>query len=218
MAQYTVEDIEILRQKSGISYEEAVNLLEYHNGSLARALVDLEKNGKLKNAKGASSAGKTAHRGLHVLDFLYCLRVKVSKGDVPILNLSILFLALTLLFSPWPLIIGLVCSLLLGYRIRFERDSADFSGETLESVVKNAGKNMKDSVYHVVRDFSGASSGQNQKPENPEAGSSSYYDKAAGTRTEAPASGTTPVNVQFSEEGNVRVKEDRDGFHEADIQ
>ena len=43
MAKYTFEDIEILRQKSGISYEEAVNLLEYHNGSLARALVDLEK-------------------------------------------------------------------------------------------------------------------------------------------------------------------------------
>ena len=45
MSKYTFEDIEILRQKSGISYEEAVNLLEYHNGSLARALVDLEKNG-----------------------------------------------------------------------------------------------------------------------------------------------------------------------------
>ena len=58
MAKYTFEDIEILRQKSGISYEEAVNLLEYHNGSLARALVDLEKNGRLKTGPASSDAGK----------------------------------------------------------------------------------------------------------------------------------------------------------------
>lgn len=35
VARYTIEDIEILRKKSGITYEEAVNLLEYHDGSLA---------------------------------------------------------------------------------------------------------------------------------------------------------------------------------------
>ena len=49
MEPYTIEDIEILRQKSGISYQEAVALLDYHSGSLARALIDLEKHGKLKN-------------------------------------------------------------------------------------------------------------------------------------------------------------------------
>ena len=65
MAKYTIEDIEILRQKSGISYEEAVNLLEYHNGSLARALVDLEKNGRLRNEKGSNAAHKGA-KGLFV--------------------------------------------------------------------------------------------------------------------------------------------------------
>ena len=49
MEPYTIEDIELLRQKSGISYQEAVALLDYHSGSLARALIDLEKHGKLKN-------------------------------------------------------------------------------------------------------------------------------------------------------------------------
>ena len=71
MAKYTFEDIEILRQKSGISYEEAVNLLEYHNGSLARALVDLEKNGRLKTGPASGDAGKGA-KG--VFTFLYRLR------------------------------------------------------------------------------------------------------------------------------------------------
>ena len=47
MEPYTIEDIELLRQKSGISYQEAVALLDYHNGSLAHALIDLEKHNRL---------------------------------------------------------------------------------------------------------------------------------------------------------------------------
>ena len=57
MEPYTIEDIEILRQKSGLSYQEAVALLDYHNGSLARALIDLEKHGKLKNEENAEKEG-----------------------------------------------------------------------------------------------------------------------------------------------------------------
>ena len=48
MASYTIEDIELLRKKSGMTYQEAVALLDYHDGNLARALIDLEKNGRLK--------------------------------------------------------------------------------------------------------------------------------------------------------------------------
>ena len=85
MAKYTFEDIEILRQKSGISYEEAVNLLEYHNGSLARALVDLEKNGRLKTGPASGDAGKGA-KG--VFTFLYRLRLRVRKDEAVVVNLS----------------------------------------------------------------------------------------------------------------------------------
>ena len=41
MAAYTIEDIELIRRKSGISYQEHVALLDYHNGNVARALGDL---------------------------------------------------------------------------------------------------------------------------------------------------------------------------------
>ena len=66
MAAYTIEDIELIRRKSGISYQEAVALLDYHNGNVARALVDLERNGRIKEGSEApkqkspfsSAAGK----------------------------------------------------------------------------------------------------------------------------------------------------------------
>ena len=207
MAQYTIEDIEILRQKSGISYEEAVNLLDYHNGSLARALVDLEKNGKLRDVKPGHGAGGKSHGAGHVFNSLYRMRVKVDKGNVPILNLSILFLIFTVITAAWVPLIGGIAALALGYRISFERNSRDFAADNLEAMVKNASSNVKNTAFHFAKDMG-------------------FMDKDASQATDRPQqpmgdsapSGTTPVNVQFPDGGSVEVKEGNDGFHEADIQ
>lgn len=210
MAQYTIEDIEILRQKSGISYEEAVNLLEYHNGSLARALVDLEKNGRIKDAKPKASATTSTHRGARGLNYLYRLRLKVCKGDIVICNLSSLFVLFVVLVAPWVAVISLILTLVLGYRTSIERDCADFSRDNLEDIVRNAGNNVRQTVSGIARDLGGQ-----QKTED---SGKSFYEQKPEQRTESAPSGTTPVNVQFSEDGSVNVSEDADGYHEADIQ
>lgn len=215
MAQYTIEDIEILRQKSGVSYEEAVNLLEYHNGSLARALVDMEKNGKLKTdatpratqstrSGGSSAASSAVKSGKNIFTAMYRARIKVSKGDVTIINLSVLFMLLMLFFAVWMLIIGGIAALFLGYRFGFERNSKDFD-ENFDTVIKNATGNAKKTVYSMAFEITG------KKPE------AAADDEPQPVRTETAASGTTPVNVQFPGEGNVQVKSDEEGFHEADI-
>jgi len=197
MAKYTIEDIEILRQKSGISYEEAVNLLEYHNGSLARALVDLEKNGRLKN----NSDSSPKHKGFKgVFDFLFRLRIIAKKERTTIINLSSLFVMLVLAAAPHIAVIGLVISLLLGYKISIERDSAEFAEDHLDDMVKKARGNVQNTVNHFAQQFAG-DEGKAERP-----------------HTESAASGTRPVNVQFPDGGSVDVRDEGDGYHEADIQ
>lgn len=212
MAQYTIEDIEILRQKSDISYEEAVNLLEYHNGSLARALVDLEKNGRLRDRKNSSYRNGERHHGKHrhhMFNYLFRLRVKVFKNDTPIINLSVLFVIFSVLIASWLVILSAVTALLMGYRFAVERDSETFKEDSFEDMVKNAGSNVKNTVFTIARDLGAIGNPPKQEAETP---------PEPEKRSETAASGTTPVNVQFSEDGNVRVTEDEDGFHEADIQ
>ena len=213
MAHYTVEDIEILRQKSGISYEEAVNLLEYHNGSLARSLVDLEKNGRIKDDSSKSDTGHSHRRkGYHVVNSLYHFRIKLVKGNTTIVNLSVMFWFLSILMASWLVIIGSLVALAMGYRFTLERRSDSISNESVENMVKNAGNNVRNTLFNIARDISAktnpesAANPANEPVPEPEA------------RTENPGSGTTPVNVQFSEDGNIRVSENSDGFHEADIQ
>ncbi len=213
MAQYTIEDIEILRQKSGISYEEAVNLLEYHNGSLARSLVDLEKNGRLREEKPRpyGKAGKRHRHGL--FNTLYRIRVKAFKGDIPIVNLSLLFMIVALLIAPWVVVLSAVAALLMGYRFAVDREDREMGDESLEDMMKNAGSNMKNAAFTIARDL--GMDGEKKAEEAPKADAPSEPEPQ---RTETPANGTTPVNVQFSEDGDVRVTEDEDGYHEADIQ
>lgn len=213
MAQYTVEDIEILRQKSDISYEEAVNLLEYHNGSLARALVDLERNGRLLDSRTRPSAGKPGHKSRHHFwNMLFKLRVKVFKGDTPIINISVLFTIFSFLLAFWLVILSALAALLMGYRFKVERDAGEIGRDSLEDMLKHAGSNIRNTAFTVAKNLGAMSdTPKKEQPETPQA-------EEPEIRTESPVSGTTPVNVQFSEDGNVRITEDEDGYHEANIQ
>lgn len=204
MSNFTIQDIEVIRRKSGISYNEAVSLLKYHNGSLSQALLDLEKNGRLLDKEvnlNNHSHGHAKRRNFfHVL---YRLRLKIHKDDIPIVNMSSLFLIVALLFSPWTVIIGILFALVLGYRIRIDRNSREFEDVSLEETLKHAGENLKHTVDSIIR--------ETEKDEQKTASA------PRESRSESPASGTKPVDVELPQEAEFTVRDDGDGFHEASI-
>lgn len=163
---YTIEDIELLRKKSGLSYQEAVALLDYHSGNLARALIDLEKNGRLKSEeenirKEGTRAmsenhkkGETREKAINLLQKLYRSRVKIRKGDTNVVNVSVLFAAACLLLAPHMTIAGVIISMILGYQFSFTRMDPDFAAENLEKMVRSAAQNAKSSVSSVVQTIS----------------------------------------------------------------
>ena len=165
MEPYTIEDIELLRKKSGLSYQEAVSLLDYHNGSLARALIDLEKHGRLKDESNMEKEGKrtmnengkkgeTREKALNFLQKLYRSRVKIRKGDTNIFNVSVLFAGLCLLLAPHMTIAGIIVSMILGYQFSFTGMDPDFSSDSLEKMVRSAAQNARSSVSSVVHTIS----------------------------------------------------------------
>ena len=56
MGKFTVEQIDYLREKASITYEEALETLERCEGDLARCLVDLERKGRIKPQRKAAGA------------------------------------------------------------------------------------------------------------------------------------------------------------------
>jgi len=230
MAAYTIEDIELIRRKSGISYQEAVALLDYHNGNVARALVDLERNGRIKDNAQTHQHKHNHHIHMDVeinktntMNFLHkCFRarVKVRREETPILNVSAIFAVLSLLISPHLVIIGLIVCLVLGYKISFDKHDHAFDGENLEKTVRSAAENVKHSVNDFTRSFqTGNAADTEQSGEFKYGQKASYYDAERPSATYRPSYPTMNVPVQVeSQDGNVTIESDKDGFSSATVE
>lgn len=228
MATYTIEDIELIRRKSGISYQEAVALLDYHNGNVARALVDLERNGRIKENtdKPNKKSGVHASAGADVtpsalMEFVHkCFRarVKIRREDTIILNVSMLFAVLAVLISPHIVIIGVIIALVLGYKISFDKHDHAFDGENLERTVRNAAENVKASVSDFTKGFQANSV---DKPENSadETETRSYYNAKRPEPVYRPSYPTMNVPVQVeSQDGHVTIESDNEGYSSATVE
>lgn len=228
MERYTIEDVEVIRKKSGISYEEAVNLLEYHNGNLAKALIDLERNGRLDDShrfKGFHATVDLNDGGKKAMNFvqkLYNKRFVVKKGKTDIVNLSLLYMIPFALFAPHAAVVSLVVIFVFGYRIKFQSGTEQFSDVRLDQLVKNAAQNVKDTFSDITSDFSHDSKKTEAEFTKEER---SYY-QPTETRPSAPVmqtppapqAPTVPVIVNCDEDGNVKVAEDKEGFSEATVE
>ncbi len=245
MASYTIEDIELIRRKSGISYQEAVALLDYHNGNVARALVDLERNGRIKNESAQPKRERTssAHKGRSSLanffSRLYQFRLKVKKENIVIANVSLLFALLALLISPHLLLISAIIILVLGYKVSFDKQDGDFAASSLEKMVRNAADNVKSTVSDFAKNF------EDDRKEAPkadaddaadarsdlenaardlekEADRSYYQSNPAATSYHTTYNGSAPtiqVPVQVeTQDGSVNVEQDSDGYTSATIE
>ena len=117
---YTLDDIETLRSKTGVGYEEAVALLEKYDGDIARALVELEKRGKLN--QGGIFTGANRDKAEDFLSKWWrtgCeTRVIVERKGETLMNFSALFMILALILGWKLMIVSAVLALVLGCHVR----------------------------------------------------------------------------------------------------
>lgn len=121
---YTLEDVETLRNKAGVSYEEAVSLLDKYDGDVARALIELEKRGQLGASpkttrfnldETAAWCKKMWRKGMNT-------RVIVERKGETLMNLSVLFLVLMLILGPYAFIAAVVLMLISGCSVGIQTE------------------------------------------------------------------------------------------------
>ncbi len=145
----TLEQVDKLREKADVSYDEAKAALEAANGDILEALINLEKQGKVVPPEGggyysstgskADSKGKSQRTSEHNYsesfgDLLrkfgrFCAKI-VHKGNINSLEVlkdgevktsfSITVLVLLAACLFWVTIPLLIIGLFLGYRYRFQ--------------------------------------------------------------------------------------------------
>lgn len=219
MAAYTIEDIELIRKKSGISYKEAVALLDYHNGNVARALVDLERNGRLKKDHLFEEERNHYEKDDGLFGKLSRQRILVKEGERVLIDLPLIFMGAVLLFSPHVLLVGAALALIKGCSVSIvqskKKGEVDFSG-----MVKRAAHSVVNTVEQVAKEFSSVKKDQDKDQHGDDSrqdGSSFYSGNPAATTYSSSYNAysdipTIQVPVQVdSTEGRVTVDKDDHG-------
>jgi len=154
----TLEQIDELRKRVNVSYEEAKKTLEKNDGDLIKSIIELEKK---KGSKDQKKGGFTnAANKLLALK----LSIKNRDGDT-ILNVPVVIVLLTFLMSFWTVIILLALALVTSCQINVYRDKG-INVNNIKKNIKETVDRIKDKSEEIFKDDEEEASDTSDETEN----------------------------------------------------
>jgi len=152
---YSVEDLDFLKQRAKITYDEAMELLKKYDGDATLAIVELEKKGKLRSEGAGRFNGKCAEKSQGKLGSIFrklmAHRLLIKKGEMVIANISWLFILISILTAPWLVCFAFIASMVLGYK--YSRTvNWDMTGEEIKNFGNKAVATFKDITSKVLEE------------------------------------------------------------------
>ncbi len=131
----TLEQIDELRNRVNVSYEEAKQTLEKNEGDLIKSIIELEKKKGRKNENRGSFTSFTNR--------LLSLKMSVTNRDGNILfDLPLVFILFISIFAFWLVVAALVIAVLASCKIKVYRDKNSVNVDSLK-------RNMKETVDKI---------------------------------------------------------------------
>lgn len=131
----TLEQIDELRNRVNVSYEEAKRTLEKNEGDLIKSIIELE------NKKGRKAENKGSFTSF--TNKLLSLRMSVkSKEGNTLVDLPLVIVLLAFMVAFWVVIPGLILAVLTSCKIKVYRDKNSVNVDSLK-------KNMKETVDKI---------------------------------------------------------------------
>lgn len=107
----TLEKIELVKDRTGVSYKEAKEALEAAEGSVVDAIINIEESIDIK------SKNKFAEQSAHVVDKIKeaikkgnVAKIIVKKNDEVILNLPVNVSIVGTVLAPWAAVAGVIAA------------------------------------------------------------------------------------------------------------
>jgi len=144
----TLENIDKIRERTGVSYKEAKEILEKHNGDVLEALIEIEEREERKNAwsENLSSKGEAILDSLKdVLRKGNVTKIVVRKDGETIVNLPITAGAIGAVLA-WPAAaLGLTAAVIAKCDIEITKEDGEIINlnEMTEKTVDKVKKNLK---------------------------------------------------------------------------
>ena len=151
MSEVTLEKIDIIKERSGVSYKEAKEALLATDGDVLEALIYIENNQSGVTETVFSSFEDFKQWIKEILEKGNINRIKVKKGSKVIVDIPVtagVAVSLVSLFFRELLVLGVVTALVT--KITVEITKADGSVEVVNSIIKNKADDVKNKMNDLA--------------------------------------------------------------------
>jgi len=120
-----LEQIDELRKRANVSYEDAKNALELSQGDLLSALVYLEKQNKIKPEEKSSSENQFFKKVKKLIKKGNETKLIVRKEDTVVLNICVTLAVIVTIVVPPVVITALILALITNHKIRIQKKNSE---------------------------------------------------------------------------------------------
>lgn len=146
----TLEKIDIIRDRTGVSYKEAKDALEAAGGNVVDALINIEEAGNKKWTETISVKGNEAvEKVKNIVKSGNVNRIRIKKDEYVILDIPVTAGALSAVVVPQVTAIGTAIALMSKCTIEVERPNK----ETIN--VNNMIANTADDIANKIKNVAG---------------------------------------------------------------
>lgn len=155
MEEVTLEKIDIIRQRSGLTYAEAKQVLEANNGNVVDALIYIEQNKKTFKQTFTDNITSTGNEIVETVKEIIqkgnVSRIKIKKDnrllvDIPV-TAGVAAGTISAILSPVLVAVGTVAA--IASKITIEIERPDGKVDVVNDIVKGAYNNVMDKVDEV---------------------------------------------------------------------
>ncbi|SHE30068.1 protein of unknown function [Caldanaerobius fijiensis DSM 17918] len=127
-----LEDIDVVRERTGVSYSKAKEALEQANGSVVDAIIFIEKEQEKQegvwteniNVKGSELLEKVKD----IIKKGNATKIRVKKGEKVIVDIPITVGVVTTIFFPYLTLLASIIALAAEYTLQIEHPVQDTTG------------------------------------------------------------------------------------------
>lgn len=192
----SLEKVDIIRDRTGVSYKEAKDALEASNGNVVDALINIEEAGDKRWTETISVKGNEAVDKLKgIVKSGNVNRIRVKKDEYVILDIPVTAGAISAVVIPQLTAIGTAVALLSKCTIEVERPNKQTINVT--EAITNTADDIANKIKNVADDLKNMKSGT--------AGQNSTLDDAVDTFGQENMDNYTFKTNDYTDASNVNV-------------
>ncbi|AJA48365.1 UBA/TS-N domain-containing protein [Clostridium pasteurianum DSM 525 = ATCC 6013] len=156
MAEITLEKIDIIRDRTGVSYTEAKEALEATEGNVVDALIYIERNSKTTKEQIYTSKEEFTEWIKETIRKGNVTRIRVKKDEKVLVDIPVNagVAAGIAIAAALPTLLAVIFLTAVVTRVTVEITKEDGSVEVVNKIIENAVSNVKDKAAEVKDKFS----------------------------------------------------------------